>query len=415
VSSRLGAFFVALATFVSTNGTSAQDAPVQSGGPQIFHLPVLERKAEQGILTPVPINVELPVELGLRARRVLVHYRVWGDPDWTALELRRSGKTWSGSIPCLEVSTITGDVRYYIRVYDADGHAFASAGSRVKPFRVTVKHDTTLAAGGRKKARCPDPSDCPRGLPGCPSEKVKRIPCKSDRDCEGGASCSWQGYCETIDRRENWLSLGVEQDVGLVSTRGMCSVESQENEGTACFRDSDGANYIGSPIATNEPVRAGWGPTRLVVGYERVVFYQSSLGVRAGWAFAGSGPTLREASAFVPWSFAVRASHWFGDDPFAHDGFRPYVLLTAGYAQFDIHTRAHVREDTREYPRQADNDLEQDLDAWKRAGDGFAGLGGGLAFAPSTGTMIGAELSVLQVYPFGATVFAATAGAAVGF
>lgn len=40
-------------------------------GPGVLKLPVLERKAEQGILTPVPITVALPAPLAPKAARVL--------------------------------------------------------------------------------------------------------------------------------------------------------------------------------------------------------------------------------------------------------------------------------------------------------------------------------------------------------
>jgi len=384
-------------------------------GPGVLKLPVLERKAEQGILTPVPITVALPAPLAPKAARVLVHYKVWGDPDWITLVLSRHGATWTGAIPCLEVSTITGDVRYYVRIHDAEGSVLASAGSRVKPFRVTVKHDSVLGQRAQTKARCPDPSDCPRGLPGCPSEAIKEIPCKSDRDCEGGMSCSWRGFCEVTTRKTSWLSLGVEQDFGLVSTTGACSIQAQENEGTACFRELDGDNYASYPVYTNEPLGPARGPTRVLIGFDRLVFYDTSVGVRAGMAVWGKGPTLRGAAEFVPWSLSVRATRWFGDDLFVRPGFRPFAFLTAGYAQFDLVTHTRVREDPTHVSYQGGNDLEQDVELWKRAGDGFAGVGAGAGYAPTLDSFVFGELAVVQVFPFSATVITPTVGAAVGF
>jgi hypothetical protein len=344
-----------------------------------------------------------------------LHYRVWGDPDWTALALRREGNRWRGAIPCLEVSTITGDVKYYIRIHDAEGRVLASAGSRVKPFRVTIRHDTTLGKRATKRGRCPDPSDCPRGLPGCPSEEVKEVPCREDSDCEGTAICGWRGVCERVVRPENWLSLSIQQDAGLFSTTSACTVHSQEQEGFACFRQDDGESYVGNPVATNEPLGAGWGPTRIVAGYDRLVFYETSLGLRVGYAFAGEGPTLRGGSAFVPWSLAIRATHWFGRDPFARASVRPFVFVTAGYGMFDIRTTTRVREDPRKPAFQGGNELEQTLDVHKRAGDGFAGLGAGLAIALTPSLALGAELSLVEVFPVRATVVSASAGPMLGF
>lgn len=381
--------------------------------PELLHMPLLERHAEQGILRPVPVSVELPEAVALRARRVLVHYRLWGDPDWITLELRREGTRYEGAVPCQEISTVTGDLRYYIRIHDVKGHVIASAASRAKPYIVAIKHDTTLDPDKPRVAKCPDPADCPRGLPGCPSERVIEVACQSDGDCEGGMSCSWRGFCERATRRTNWISAWVQQDIGVIARSGACSITSQERQGYACFRD-DGKPYMGSPVLTNEPLGVGRGPTRVGLGYERLVHYNVSLGVRLGLAF-GQGPTAREGTAFVPFSIAARATHWFGDDPFQRRALRPYAFLTAGYAMVDVDSRVHIREDPEARVYQQGNDLEQTADLRKRAGDGFAGLGGGLSLPLGQRTAFFAELAVLQAFPFAALVIAPDAGLMVGF
>ncbi len=408
---------LALAASVSLSGTRSDadvsEAP-RSEGPEILHMPLLERVAEQGILQAAPITLDLPSEVAGRARRVLVHYRLWGDPDWTTLELRRAGARYAGAIPCLEISTVTGDLRYYIRVHDAEGHVIAAAASRAKPYLVTIKHDDALASDTPYVARCPDPADCPRGLPGCPSELVVEIACKSDADCEGATTCSWRGFCEREVRTRNWISLSIEQDLGVISRSGACSVQAQEHEGYACYR-ADGKQYVGSPVLTNEPLAVGRGPTRVVLGFDRLIHYNTSLGVRLGFAVLGSGPTPRDGTAFVPVSVAARATHWFGEDPFARPGPRPFAFVTAGYAMVDVETTAHVREDPTATVYQSSNDLEQSVDLWKRAGDGFVGLGGGVAFPLSRRTAAVAEIAVLEVFPFRAFVIAPSAGVMLGF
>jgi hypothetical protein len=362
----------------------------------------------------VPISADLPRDVALRARRVLVHYRLWGDPDWTTLELRRRGARYEGAIPCLEISTVTGSLRYYIRVHDVEGRVIATGASRAKPYLVAIKHDKALAPGAPRVAKCPDPADCPRGLPGCPSERVIETACKSDRDCEGGMTCSWRGFCERVDRRRSWFSLSIEQDVGLIPRSGACSVAAQENKGYACYR-ADGAQYTGTPVLTNEPLGGGRGPTRVVLGFERLVHYNVSLGVRVGWAMTGEGPTPRGGTGFVPFSAAARATHWFGSDPFARSGLRPFAFLAAGYAMVDIETSVDVREDPTVPAYQGGNDLEQTVDLWKRAGDGFVGVGGGLAFAFNTWIAVVAEVAVLETFPFVALVIAPSAGLTLGF
>lgn len=383
------------------------------GGPEVLHMPESQRIAEQGILRPVPIFADLPVDLSMRARRVLVHYRLWGDPDWTTLELRRNGARYEGAIPCLEISTVTGDLKYYIRVHDAEGKVIATGASRADPYRASIKHEEQLESIA-PKAKCPDPADCPAGLPGCPSPKIVEIACNTDSDCEGGSTCSWRGYCEKIQRKKNWISLGVSQDVGFVATTGACGIQRQEHAGYACFR-ADGEQYIGNPVLTNESPGFGRGQTRIQIGFERLVHYDTTIGMRLGWVIWGAGPTPNAGTEFVPISASGRVTHWMGKDPFAHDGFRPYVFFTGGYAMVDIKTSAFVREDPFADSYQGGNDLEQTLELWKRAGDGFVGLGAGTMFSWQSGRAAYVEIAMHRVFPFAAVVFVPSAGVQVGF
>lgn len=395
-------------------GARADADPSGDLGPQMLHLPLLERKAEQGILRPVPILIDLPEEQALRARRVLLHYRLWGEPDWTTLELRRKGARFEGAIPCLEVSTVTGDLRYYIRVHDADGSVIASAASMAKPYVVTIKHDTTLGEGARRVAKCPDPADCPRGLPGCASERVIDVPCRSDADCNKGTTCGFRGICERTERRKTWVSASIEQGFGVIARAGACSVWAQEHEGFACIR-ADGEQYIGNPVLTNEPPGVAVAPTRVVLGVDRLVAQDLTVGLRVGVSVRGAGPTARNGTGYVPVMVAARVTHWFGDDPFARAVVRPFAFLTAGYAMTDLRTSISVREDPTKAPLQGNNDLEQSLTLWKRAGDGFAGAGAGVSLPLGARAAAFAELSAVGVFPFGAFVVTPSAGVMLGF
>lgn len=398
---------------LALEGRVGADAP-NGMGPEILHMPLLDRHAEQGILRPVPISVDLPEELALKAKRVLLHYRLWGEPDWTTLELRRKGTHFEGAIPCTEVSTVTGDLRYYIRVHDVEGHVIASAASLAKPYVVVIKHDTTLAEGQRKAAKCPDPADCPRGLPGCPSERVIDVPCRSDADCNEGSTCGFKGVCERITRRRNWLSASIEQGFGVLSRAGSCSLYAQENEGLSCIRDDD-KQYVGSPILTDERPAFATAPTRVLVGYDRLVDEQWSVGVRVGLVIHGQGPTARDGTAFVPFSAGLRATRWFGDDPFAKPRWRPFAFMTAGYAMSDLRTGIHVREDPTKAPRQGGNDLEQQLTLWKRAGDAFAGVGAGVTYPLGQRAAVALEVSAVGLFPFGAFLISPSLGVMLGF
>jgi hypothetical protein len=381
--------------------------------PRLLHVPPAQQHAEQGILTPVPIRVELPPDID--AARVLVHYRVRGSPTWTTLELRRDGATprFAGAIPCLEVSTITGDLAYYIRVHDADGAVVAYVGTRASPFVVTVHHETErpdLRAG----ARCPDPADCPRGLPGCPSEEVEKVPCKKDADCEGGALCSWEGFCESVVRKKRWVSLDISAAAGLFSGTGACSIESQEGSGYACYREHDGARYLGHPVYTNEPLALGPAPFRIELGYEQLFFNDATVIARLGYAF-GSGPDDASATAFIPLSASVGARYYPGHDPFATRGLQSCFSMSSGFAMFDLKSRVDVREDPSRASLQGGNDLEQTLEVWRRAGDLFVAVGAGAVVWTSPGFALRGEIDVAQAFPNAATIATLRLGGAAGF
>ncbi len=64
---------------------------------------------------------------------------------------------------------------------------------------------------------------------------------------------------------------------------------------------------------------------------------------------------------------------------------------------------------------QGGNDLEQTLDVWKRAGDGFVVLGFGAALPVSETWAPFAELRGYQVFPLGATVVSGALGVSAGF
>jgi hypothetical protein len=405
---------LALALALALVGTTplAHADTEQPGGPRLLHVPTARRATEQGVLTPVPIALEIPPDLP--ARRVLLHYHVFGAPEWRTLELHRQGARYVGAIPCLEVSEMTSEIRYYIRAHDAAGAVIAFSATRNSPYVVSIHHPSArpdLAAGA---LRCPDPAECPPGLPGCPSVEVERVPCEQDRDCEGGLRCDWDGFCGEDPRRRNWFGIELGQSAGMVEAQGACSVTSQENRGYGCYRQRDGAIYTGRPVYSSEPLALGPAPTRVLLSYERLLFYNTSLGIRLGYAIAGSGPTLPGAAEFVPYSGELTARYWFGHDPFARAGLRAYLMVGSGFVEHDIETELTVREDPNAPYTQGGNDLEQTLRVWKRAGDAFISFGAGVMYPFTESFAAVFEVSACQAFPFSATLLTGNAGLRVG-
>ena len=74
-----------------------------------------------------------------------------------------------------------------------------------------------------------------------------------------------------------------------------------------------------------------------------------------------------------------------------------------------------MHEDPTRRANQGGNDLEQTLDVWKRAGDGFVSLGGGVSVRTSTALAWRAELGLVQVFPYSASLIGLSLGADAGF
>jgi hypothetical protein len=93
-----------------------------------------------------------------------------------------------------------------------------------------------------------------------------------------------------------------------------------------------------------------------------------------------------EGKSFLPFHVEARFSYWFGKNALARKGLRPYLHAGGGMAQVDARVVVRAQD---KYGR-------TDVDAWKKLGQGFVTLGGGLvyAFTPS----LGLQLNVNGMY-----------------
>src|SRR5439155_18450341 len=105
-----------------------------------------------------------------------------------------------GAVSCRDVSTVTGDTRYFFLALDADGEPIVGSGSPEWPHVVTIvsklPDGPQSLAGERPVLRCHDPADCPPDFPGCPAYAVLRPACHTDDDCANGR-CAWDGHCDS--------------------------------------------------------------------------------------------------------------------------------------------------------------------------------------------------------------------------
>ncbi|MCU0691217.1 MAG: hypothetical protein MUF54_07445 [Polyangiaceae bacterium] len=416
---------------------SPQDQPPPG---EVFH----QRVPEQVVNTPVPIWVVAPD--GLPVGKVLVRYKPFGG-SWKKLSLKKKSGGWGGLIPCVDVG-VTGDLKYYINVLDKAGDPVTSLGSINEPYVTKIKNQLDGAEpalhGESPPARCAEQVVCPPGFPGCSTSGARGskdlgASCDETSECQAGLICK-QGVCEQVDdggndgtpkpHNKNWVGLYGSADFALVSGDDVCG--SGQDEGYACFVKAgpyEGDQYRGDPIASGNGngIAGGFRPAtiRAMLGYDRALSNHIALGLRAGWAFNG-GPQPNGANAFLPIHLEARASVWFGRDVMRKVGIRPFAFIGGGMAQVDSAVDVSVREKQQCPPDGCTvldpqgnvvqgNPQTQKLEVWRKSGQSFVGLGGGIMYALHRAHGIVAEVKVSQMFPTSGTVVSPSLGYVVGF
>jgi hypothetical protein len=347
-------------------------------------------------------------------------------------------------LPCIEIGSTPGDLKYYIQAVGANGDVIATNGTKNAPLKVAVK----AQLGGEaphlpgkpppKQCQGGGGTDCPPEFPGCKStkkgagfscesdlecqsdqckdgkcfsEETPEAKCDSDQGCEAGQYCNG-GIC--TGPRKNWIGGMLEQDAVLAnSASDVCLNQSDYT----CF-DDQGNYYDGQharPGASDE-VAGGFTPstTRILIAYDRVMSDNVMLGVRLGYAFGG-GPQVPETATssagkpFFPAHIEARASYWFGSDPFIRVGIRPYVVGALGAAEFDGKVSVKVYDGTTNA-----NATPINASAWKKAGSFFVAGGFGLMYALDHNSGIVLELKGMATVPTVGVGASLQAGYSVG-
>jgi len=374
-------------------GGPTPSKPPKSGaevGGDMIHTPT----AEQAVLTPVPIYVELPD--GVNAAKVIARYKAFGTTDWKTIELRKMGNGYGAEVPCQEVGSATGDLSYYVQATDASGDVVSTSGSRNAPNRVAIKNELTgeppHLPGKPPSAQCRDKADCPPGFPGCVSGKRKtggskswgdtcqkdvecgeglackngqcetgektdtgeqaERPCDTNADCDEGDTCGSDKVCEGTagPLKKLWLSAGLQPDIAFVSSQdNVCgSLNSLQPNNINCIGE-DGVEYDGIPedgaVGDKRGNAIKGGPhlstVRIHLGLDYLVANNLSLGAHLGYAL-GTAPG-RAISALHA---EARATYWIGKNPFRKTSLRPFVAVVAGLAEMDDKFTVAMRECT---------------------------------------------------------------------
>jgi hypothetical protein len=242
-------------------------------------------------------------------------------------------------------------------------------------------------------------------------EEKPEKPKESQPSCDSNSDTCLEeepakGGGEASKGSKNWLSLHFEQDLLLYSAQDqVCG--SNGSPGAAnysCFQnDAPFKGTIAPGPGNHVSSGLGRGTIRLVLGFERLLTSNVSLGARLGYAFGGRPPG---SDKFFPLHLELRGNYWFGSAPFEGSGLRPYVSLSGGLAEVDGKVSVEYYDETGK---------KGTVDAWRKTGKGFAGLAFGLMVPFAGDNGIVPELRVMQLFGASGTVFDLSIGYARGF
>jgi hypothetical protein len=436
---------------------------------------VLTAPAEQAVLNPVPIYVELPE--GVNAVKVLLVSKAFGATEWKKTELKKIGNGYGAEIKCEDVGSATGDLSFYIQATDSSGDVVSNSGTRNAPNKVSIKNHIEGEAphlpGKPAPTKCVDPGDCPPGFP-CEKKKKKATgglawgdactkdsqcteglackngqceigtknpdeeeeepatSCESNNDCAEGETCNADGVCEGAGgaMKKFWLSASIQPDMAFVNSQNnVCGSTGDEPPASfKCF-DSTDSEYLGVPETGTVGEKRGnavkGGPHlstfRVLVGLDYLVARNISVGARVGYA-TGTMPG-RSLSAL---HLEARFTYWIGKNPFRKTRLRPYVSAFGGLAEIDDKFTVTIRECQplpgsdcakirQDVGAPSDLPLQQDLTVWHKSGGTFAGVSGGVMIPVGSKQGVMAELKVQGLFPNAGFAVSPSVGYALGF
>jgi hypothetical protein len=275
--------------------------------------------------------------------------------------------------------------------------------------------------GSRKAAAAPKPeaqsgdepvgsmdddasADCPPDFPGC-----EAVPEKSDEQQEE----------EGPDLgTANWLSAGLQQDFLMFSGEsGVCAADRPAE--LSCFRANDEFRDPTTQFIAGDGGEVGGGfrpaTTRVLIGYDRVIFPNIMLGARLGYAIGG-GPAEPGGAAFVPFHAELRGVYWFA--PLEVGKVRPYATAGGGLAQIDSSVTTEIVDRNPQGQIPIDEEGQPTasrVTVWKKTGTTFGAVGAGAMYPLNSTSGITAELKGVLLFPSSGMSVSLQAGYAYGF
>ncbi|HEY4015099.1 MAG TPA: hypothetical protein VGM06_17265 [Polyangiaceae bacterium] len=389
----------------------------------------------QAFRTPLPLYVEVAPDLS--ATKVVVRYKPIGAGEFKTMTLDKKRKGFAGQIPCEDVGGREGELLYYVQALDANGDLVGSSGRSLTPHTVSIvrkldgeaphlpgEAPPEACASASSAAPPPstdnttaDTSDCPPGFPGCHADNEPSS-CESRDDCTAGEDCidrvcKKSGDDDSGPFKKNWIWFGVQAD--LLSMPG-ANPACAGGQGYSCFRSDNGAYLATTPVANfDDQVLSGFATApmvRILIGYDRALGNNFSLGGRLGYTILGGGPQRPAANgndagpSFMPIHLEARVAYWFGAHPFAHKGVRFNLFLSGGLTEVDASQNIDLQT--------APGTVPIFVDAWRKTGTGFVAGGPAIMYAVSRNGGITLEVKPEILFPTFGFAVAGTLGYAIG-
>ena len=426
-------------TVPTTPTTTTTTAPVSTVNPEAEGDLTIEAKV-------APIGYVLPIVVGvpdgLDVDVIKVSYKTAAMEKYKVLEAKKDGKVYVAQVPC-EDTQFQGDLKLYVRAYDADKNEIEHYGTLKKPVilklvdKMAEGDEAPTFPGGKEPDKCTEKGDCQPGFPCDKSanKKPQGSGCDTDDECDAGLRCleglnpgekrcdddhagGGGGGSKSGEGKKFWI--GVDGQIDLLyigAAENICKETTW-----ACTKNGvdigvkDQLNADGSPKGIDvEPPGGGktsggpaLGTARVFLSADYFLGTNLALGVRLGYAFNGN-PTTN--AKFLPFHAEARVTYFLGEGPVKKpQGLKPYILAAAGLAEFDaaVPDIVAVPHD----PRNADDPTGcaaapadqkgsacriSGIKAYRLAGQAFAAMGAGIWYM--LGPKFAINLGVKLLFP----------------
>jgi hypothetical protein len=285
--------------------------------------------------------------------------------------------------------------------------------------------------------KCENSTECKSGLL-CEGGVCETAPsCETNADCTTGVCTA--GKCDVGDDvassagpyKKNWLGLHFGLDIAIIGGENVCATGGGYECYDAGTRNSPyaGPPFPGTGIATGTAIAT----QRILLSYDRAFTPNITVGVRIGYALGGGPPAVtgfdQDGNAtgkidFLPFHAEGRATYWIGQGALGKKGIRPYVFAGGGMAQVDAKVPVTIFDcgetNAMGMSIDANGNLingadcaagaksinqtglpQRKIDAWKKLGQGFAAVGGGIVYAVKE--QIGIQANVNLMYMLGSS------------